>query len=141
MNIYDVYCRHPRTRRIDDNFVLCLACGESYVDQTKVQNNKTINDFIRESKHFDRHVTRNRNNNIISHDYPIRQKDTYYMDSMGVNTVVVHNPPDEDSLYQVTINNKKRMMYYADIAKIIQQIKAFRVSKDIYDRRPKKTDR
>lgn len=47
---YSSLCDHSNLERVDDNFVNCMDCGESFVSQKLVKNNKRSHDFIRENE-------------------------------------------------------------------------------------------
>jgi hypothetical protein len=59
-------CRHDRIRRVDENFMECVECNFSYIQQIKTIQNKKASDFIEENGHFDRHFSRNFNNKFDS---------------------------------------------------------------------------
>lgn len=128
---YSTICLHQRLQRIDKNFIRCLACGQSFVNQINIPKNKTGTDFSRENKIFDRNFERNFNNVIEEKDLmPVLIE--YYADKRFLNIIVIdktnlfsNNPPK----YRVFINGNYDVLTENQIKCLLNDTKATRVDK------------
>lgn len=124
-------CDHTRLKRINDDFVRCLECGQSFVNQLYLPMNKKLNDFTRESniqfKNFDRNFTNTIDEVDEFNSKPINH---YYTDKHRINKIIVNwnnqfnsDPPK----YQITVNGDKSYLTKNEIKKILRDLRAIRV--------------
>lgn len=130
------FCDHPRKKRVDKNFVRCLACGDSFVDLLTDPKNKKSDEFIRENSSFGKNFERNFNN-VISVDDPYSSKPLYeyYMDRNGTNHVIVNKQRlfnSDPPVYQIYVNNVGSKLNTVEISKILRNLKTLRVSKEMF---------
>lgn len=130
-SLHSTICDHRRLKRINQNFVRCLDCGQSMVSQHRQPLNKTSLDFTKENKSFDRNFNRNFSNVLEETDdeftKPLYE---YYTDRMWANTIIVNRrvPFQSDPVkFEVTINGSKTYLPNAQIQKILADINAVRV--------------
>ena len=128
---YGNLCNHNRFKRIDDNFVRCLDCGQSMISQKILEGNKKRNDFTKENKSFNRNFDRNFSNELDEVDElssrPIYE---YYTDRMGANKIIINkqlmfssNPPK----YKVTVNGSDNYLTQQEIHQMLWDINAIRI--------------
>lgn len=130
-NAFGSICVHDRLERIDKNFVRCLRCGESLVSQAQVLPNKTMNEFLAETKaplkNFDRNFSNNIEQNLNTNNTPLLE---YYMDRMKMNRVVVDRRPKfsyDQPKYVVVVNGNSDYLTDDQIYKMLSTTKCFRV--------------
>lgn len=132
-----LFCNHPHLKRIDKNFVKCLDCGQSIVNQQVLQKNKSSYDFAKENekiiKNFDRHFT----NNFIDESMSDEQRFEYYTDRRGngnsikINRKIAYysDPPQ----YEIIINSSKTYLPDIEISSILRSIDAIKIDEDTYN--------
>ena len=123
-------CDHSRVKRLDDNFVRCLKCGQSMISQADVSLNKTGQDFTKENKSFERNFNRNFSNVIEEVDQPGPPPIEFYTDANNLNYMIIDrtlmfstNPPK----FKINFNGDVVVMTNEKINEILQKIKAVRV--------------
>lgn len=130
MNLHNI-CNHSNLKRIDDNFVGCLDCKETFVNHKVVPLNKTPKDFVKENtvanRNFDRNFT-----NVIKSKNNTKPIYEFYTDRTGLNNIVVDrrvlfnsNPPK----YSVKLNNREHYLTDAQIIKLLKDARVARVAK------------
>lgn len=120
-------CFHESTKRINDNFVRCVNCGQSIIKPSTVIANKTRNDFTQENTSFNRNFDRNFSNEISEPD-KIRQGPVqHYSDRYGLNFVTIDwtmqhasNPPK----YTIIMNGEKVLVTEKQIDKLLHDMNA-----------------
>ena len=127
-------CNHPRKQRIDKNFVLCLSCGDSFVDMKNIRN-KRVEDFARESKHnvsvdFDRHFS----NTIPVYAKQSSTGNEYYMDRAGKNRVIVNRQTGNAGAVKIRakINGSTRTIEQSVLSRLLRDMRAIRVDKRVF---------
>lgn len=133
---YSIICDHLRLKRLNQNFVRCLDCGLSMISHAKIMTNKREKDFVNENKCFVKNFDRNFSNILEEEDNTINKPlYEYYMDRRGMNRIIVNkqvkfhsNPPK----YEVIVNGSKHYLVENDIKKILTDINAIRVDKQIF---------
>jgi len=130
---YSGICSHTRLTRLNNNFVRCLDCGQSIINQEKISGNKTRKDFTNENKTFERNFERNFTNTIDETDYQQPAPYEYYTDNNWANIVIINRsvqffskPPK----YEVKINGKASYLTDEQISKLLADIKAVKVDKE-----------
>jgi hypothetical protein len=128
---YNQLCDHKRLKRIDRDYVLCLGCGESFVNQKKPPRNVTASEIVSQNQgslqHYDKYFT-----DKIEVKEPVRKKASYYYysDPTGVNNIKVSTKPNftgVESFYDIWINGVKETMSVSDINKLLSRINCKRV--------------
>lgn len=130
---YSKICNHGRLKRINNDFVRCLECGQSMISQQKMITNKTRQDFTDENKSFVRNFDRNFTNILEEVDeQSSKALYEYYTDHIMANKIIVNkmvqfvsNPPK----YEVIVNGMKSYLTNEEIQKILSDINAIRVDK------------
>jgi len=117
-------CEHSNLKRVDDNFVLCLNCGQQMVNQKYTRMNKNTLDFVKESSGKDlKNFDRNFSNAIVqSH---IENSVELYTDIRGVNKMTISKNPvfnSNPAKYKVILNGNIQFMVDGDIKKIITSL-------------------
>jgi hypothetical protein len=129
---YSRVCDHYRLKRINNNFVRCIDCGESMISQTTITNNKSSKDFSKENPSFARNFDRNFTNILeeIDNEYqePIIE---YYTDGLHVNKIIVERRrifQTNPAKYAVKINGNKYYLTNDEIKKVLTDIQAIRIN-------------
>ncbi len=129
-------CNHQRLKRINDNFVRCLSCGQSMISQKNMSVNKKSVDFCNENKSFLRNFDRNFSNVLDEVDEentkPIYE---YYTDRLVINKIKINRSPVFQSYpekYEVYINGSKNYLTNDMIAKMLSDINAIRIDENQY---------
>lgn len=123
-------CNHDRVKRIDENFVKCVACGHSVVSQSKQPRNKTRHEFTSENKSFQKNFDRNFSNLIPQVENYGPAPLEYYTDVNQLNflivdrTVLFNSDPPK---YKISLNDKSATVTDNRIKEIMSDIKAIRV--------------
>lgn len=120
---YSGICNHARLTRLDNNFVRCLGCGQSFVSQKSVPANKTRRDFTRENKSFTRNFDRNFSNileevDTVS-DAPLYE---YYIDRNWTNGIIINRAvkfSSDPPKYEVDINGQTAYLDNSQIMKLL----------------------
>ena len=125
-------CDHRRIKRIDDNYVRCYDCGQSFVNQANTISNKTQHDFVKENNYFLKNFDRNFTNVIEQKDHENKEQpiNEYYRDSSGHNRIQINRVPVFNSYphkYEVYINGSKYYLTSEHIKTILNEYKARRV--------------
>ena len=124
-------CKHRRTMRVDENFVECIECGESWIDKRGLKgnenHNKRPNEFVKENKSFDRNFSRNFDNkfekpndwnakymNAIEEKKILKEKEEPYVFISGdgyMEIMVSKDPLNKvgEPIYPVYINGRLYM--------------------------------
>lgn len=130
---YSTICNHNRLTRLDDNFVRCLKCGLSMVNQKNILTNKNSRDFVKENGSFIKNFDRNFNNVIEEIDElakrPIYE---YYIDRNCLNLIIVNRSSYLNSnplRFEVIINGKKTYLDNTQFKKVLTDINAVRIDK------------
>lgn len=131
---YSQICSHPRLTRLDANFVRCLNCGQSLVNQKAISKNKTSKDFVKENKSFGKNFSRNFSNEIeqVEKNPPLPIIE-YYADERFANVIILNRnsrsmrQPVE---YEIIINGNKTFLTNEQISKLLTDIKAIRLTKE-----------
>ncbi|AKI78997.1 hypothetical protein [Acanthamoeba polyphaga mimivirus] len=134
---FSTICNHNRLKRIDDNFVRCLDCGLSLINQVKILPNKSRQDFSKENKSFLRNFDRNFSNLIEQVDEESSVPTyKYYADRKWLNLIKINNivqfqtnPPK----YEVFINGEKSYLTQKQIDRIIQTLGVIHIDEDQYN--------
>jgi hypothetical protein len=126
-------CSHSRINRINNDFIRCLTCGESFPNKLITHKNKTIQDFAKESpgfmKNFDRNFTNVIDQNDIYYDEPNYE---YYVDASFLNKIIVDKKNLFNSdipTYRVNINNKVHNIDSEKLQHILDKIGAIKIDK------------
>jgi hypothetical protein len=121
-NRFAKLCYHERTKRIDNNFVKCIACGQKIVSIETPITNKTRQDFTNENKTFNQKFSRNFSNEIEDDDESGDLRVEYYADRNRVNNIIINrlvkyysDPPK----YHVTINGEKVLLTDMQIDRLL----------------------
>jgi hypothetical protein len=136
INNFSKICNHNRLKRINDNFVRCLACGESMISQKTMSTNKTRQEFTSENNSFEKNFDRNFNN-IIEEQDDLSQMERYeyYTDRIMANKIIVNRAPwphSHDPIFEVTVNNTKSYLKEDEIKKMLADINAIRVDEYVF---------
>ena len=100
---YSAVCNHERLNRIDNDFVRCLACGQSLISQNQIEQVDNQTDQT-----------------------PIYE---YYSDPMELNRIIVNRCPKFSSLpikFEVNVNGQINYLTKDQIDKMLVDIKAER---------------
>lgn len=131
--MYDTICYHTRLKRLNDNFVRCLDCGLSMVNQKNILTNKNRREFTNENPNSTRNFERNFNNILeeVDTDYNHRPLE-YYSDPKMINLIIVDRTNYLQSnpvKYRVNINGQ--MIYFLPnkLHELLTKIKAIRINK------------
>ncbi len=129
---FSLVCGHPRTERIDNDFVRCLYCKQSFVQQRKKPVNRTQHDFIKEDSSFMKNFDRNFSNIVENTTVP---KLEYYTDRMAMNTIMINRVNKYRSQpikFDVVVNGERALLTDKQISKLLTDIYAVRIDKDQY---------
>ncbi len=121
---YSTICNHNRVERINDNFIKCLQCNETIINQLMSPTNKSTYDFVRENKSFMRNTSKNPYNVV---ELTPQNHQEVFMDQHGINKVIVSRQGLSDGTYPVTINNVKYYLTKPEIEKVLTGIGAIRI--------------
>lgn len=123
-------CDHSKTKRLDDDFVRCLKCGQSMISQATQHINKTGQDFTKENKSFERNFNRNFTNIIEEVEQSGPPPIEYYTDMNNFNWMIIDrtlmyntNPPK----FKINFNGDVVVMTNEKIQEILHKIKAVRI--------------
>lgn len=127
-------CDHLRLKRLDNNFVRCLDCGQSIISQKNMIYNKTSKDFSNENKTFTRNFNRNFTNVLEEVDEestkPVYE---YYTDRIGANNIVVNKVvqfSSDPAKFEVIVNGTKHYLTNDEIKKLLSDINAIKVDRN-----------
>jgi hypothetical protein len=109
------------------------------ISHVKIPINKKERDFVKENKSFIRNFDRNFSNTLEEvDDSVIKPLYEYYMDKRGVNRIIVNrmiqfnsNPPK----YEVIVNGHKYYLVEESIIKMLSDIGAIRVDRELFNRK------
>lgn len=139
---YAKICDHSRLKRLNDNFVRCLKCGQSMISQKTLSTNKSGKDFASENKLFMRNFDRNFSNVLEQvDDESSKPLYEYYTDRLGANKIIVNRLPmfqSDPIKFEVIINGSKNYLTNDDVKKMLVDINAIRIDEDQYRFLPKK---
>lgn len=128
--MYSKICYHTRSERIDDQFIKCFDCGQSFVKpKTEIKNKRCI-DFSSENSQFDKNYERNFTNNVEAPTEYGPAPIEYYIDKTGQNKIIVDRKNQFDSnpqKYRVIINNQDCILTNDKIQTLIKNTKARRI--------------
>lgn len=132
---YAKICNHSRLKRINNDFVRCLECGESMISQKKMLTNKTRKDFTNENKLFIRNFNRNFTNILEETDELSNNAFyEYYTDRLLINKIIVNrkvqfysDPPK----FEVFVNGHKSYLTNDEIRKLLADICAIRIDENM----------
>jgi len=124
-------CYHDKTRRINNEFVKCIDCGQKIINIQKHITNKTRNDFTQENKSFHKNFNKNFSNEIDFDDENSKYvRVEYYADRNRVNNIIVNrlnkyfsDPPK----YDVDLNDNKILLNDMQIDKLLRDTNAIRI--------------
>ncbi|BCS82981.1 hypothetical protein QLL95_gp1142 [Cotonvirus japonicus] len=138
-------CGHNRLKRMDKNFVRCLDCGLSIINQSKIQSNKTPREFAEENKSVTRNFDRNFTNILEEIDeqsnVPFYE---YYSDRLWNNLIKYDRTPQFSSdpvKYKIFINGHVHYLMQKEIDNVLSSINAIRIDEDQYNRIKKKLNK
>lgn len=124
-------CNHDRIKRLDDNFVRCLSCGLSYINQRKHIYNKTREEFTKENKSIDRNFHRNFTNIIEEEEEHPPLPFEFYADKNLTKMIIVDKNVNYGSYpikYNVTINGNTKLLTVPQIKQILDGIEAVQIT-------------
>jgi hypothetical protein len=124
-------CNHQRVKRLDNNFIRCLQCGQSMISQVETPINKTRAEFTQENKQFERNFHRNFSNQIEQTDLHEPAPLEYYTDKHNLNHVVIDRSPfyaTNPPKYKVNFNGEDVVMTDEQINDVLERIKAMRIN-------------
>ncbi|MEM0354215.1 MAG: hypothetical protein QXW79_01400 [Thermoplasmata archaeon] len=131
-NSYSKICDHLRLVRLNENFVKCLGCGQSIVNQIKIAGNKNRKDFERENWKFIKNFNRNFNNNIEEVEQSTHQPHyEYYIDHRGLNLIRIDRSLRFYPLYEIIVNGKRNYLNGTQIEKMLADINATRIDEHL----------
>lgn len=128
---YSIICYHNRIERINKDFIRCLDCGQSIVNQENILHNKSKSDFIKENKSFENNFDRNFSNvieemDIVKEPLPLE----FYTDKYLKNFIIIDRtirfrayPPK----YNVNINGQEQFLTENKIKEILNTIQAIKI--------------
>lgn len=128
--MYSRICYHSRSERINDQFIKCFDCGQSFVKPKNEIKNKRCSDFSVEDTQFNRNYERNFTNNI---EAPIEYGPApieYYTDKNNQNKIIIdrkNNFESDPQKYRVIINNKECILTEDKIQTLIRDTKVRRI--------------
>lgn len=127
---YSTICDHSRVQRINSDFIRCLKCGQSMIDQVKISSSKTQQDFVNENKSFDRNFERNFTNVVEEIDEQKAPPLEFYIDQYGTNYAIIDKTIQYDTYppkYKINLNGKIAVMNSEKINKVLSDIRAIRI--------------
>ncbi len=123
-------CYHEKNKRIDNNFVKCLICGQKIVKILDPITNKTRQDFTNENKNINKKFDRHFSNEIPDDEDSSMLRVEYYADRNRVNNIIVNrsikyfsDPPK----YHVSINGEKVLLNDLQIDKMLLDTNVMRM--------------
>lgn len=128
---YSKLCNHDHIKRIDKNFIKCLDCGQSIINQSSLPRNKTPIDFVNENK-----IPQSFSNKIFSHvsydeNRNIIPKYEYYRDRNNLNEIIINWA---DHLYtrpikfKTIVNSENNYLTKNEIKQLLFDVRAHRVN-------------
>lgn len=130
---YTKLCDHSRLTRLDQNFVRCLNCGQSMINQQTIPKNKTRYDFTKENKSFDRNFDRNFNNIIEEIDKQNEPVYEYYTDRNWANMIKINRTVQYQSFppkYKINVNGEDAILTDSQVKELLNDVKAIRIDEE-----------
>lgn len=137
--MYSSICDHPRLKRVSNDFVRCLKCGQSIISQKQLATNKSSLDFATENSNVIKNFDRNFSNVIEETDAEsTRPQNEYYIDRTRSNYVIVNKQNvlrSQPAKFEVSVNNSKSYLTDNQIRQLLNDISAIRTDKSVFYRK------